>query len=1138
MSRFFMDPAAAESQVRLIQELNAMHRDGTMAALGEAAQQTRVTDKVAHYIHTVGQLKMLCPTLSGAEQQTYREGIDHLDRLATRIIEETPDLAHLSEVSVALIGLVADALQMDKTVVVARAIANKVKEIQPLLEQDGAWMQWISSAESQGELPPGMRFYLQLLEQLDAALAQPELRLPRDIQDIQTKAKDSLLQFQIIQLQHAALQMKALTPEQIKGLSREELLSKLPKLEVYLKTYAQVMIQYSQQMERRNYYPDSVVRRLDDLSQVVRSFIVPYVSDAMKNCVEQVKGGEPAAVETYIALLKVSMEGGRLFSSEISEANKILSHLLSEKSTDVQTKRAIIAAFGQQANGLLRGIKETVDPLQKEWHLNFALMYDAFQQTSDPKVRSIITAAAVHYLAKAAPHPIQPLNFPSISTSSMQVSRGSTSGVYHRATREIPEGSEIEQEFQFRVLPTRFGFIPGAKFCLTQSPQIAPLISLSMSVITPSDFSTADGCKQFKESIKHVIQTRYKDRYPREIDPKPIFDLTPMLGRAIVTGGDPARHKLFQEELQTSLKRLDELVREAITEYTTDTEIRSSLTLELTRAGAMICAPFQETGIVFTFPTRSDGRFNPIDEAIIRTGCRLGAVASRTLIADTIDLVQYWAESGRLAQPQDERLLGRPAYTASTEPVQYAVPVGPKADKSPLLFKSPCDLMKTALFQRSVEKFAKEDSPHIFALGHGTLAVLCGFLTDLSKEDWERANEQPELRLILQTTMTRLLHHLATAENHANDFTKFSHAMELVHAEMATLLLVMEHRPEPFPEIYQKKLIETGTVPAGLQKFLETGLAPNAMSVIAELVVRSQPSDRELRVAYNPYAYYETVSLFNGDKGKSKARKIAEVLEGTDYVDLYTAAFHPVASRIPPESGVYAPPDVTGDVRTLLSRSPEGHTLTVAIDNTIDNLYSQDLQDFLKEFEADISAGRLKVVAYRSGQKYDMLGTDQYYGAPFFVISNQPDWKPLTNANLQTDPLSRQWFSLAHRFATRELATYRKAIFANVRDVLDHIPAKLSTKTKPFVIQIDKSLVPGYIQIVTDKPQENGKLMAILIKKFKEAGKDLTARASFGFNQTNWSQVGDTFRITPGTDPRDAALILDALQEFASQSSG
>src|SRR5262249_26127471 len=95
-----------------------------------------------------------------------------------------------------------------------------------------------------------------------------------------------------------------------------------------------------------------------------------------------------------------------------------------------------------------------------------------------------------------------------------------------------------------------------------------------------------------------------------------------------------------------------------------------------------------------------------------------------------------------------------------------------------------------------------------------------------------------------------------------------------------------------------------------------------------------------------------------------------------------------------------------------------------------------------------IAQGRLNVICYRSGVKYDLFGMDHYCGAPCYMIHNRAaHWAAfaalLTHPALQTDRLSLNWFCLAYKSAAPQLELYRHQIVANTRAVLETVPPRL-----------------------------------------------------------------------------------------------
>lgn len=70
--------------------------------------------------------------------------------------------------------------------------------------------------------------------------------------------------------------------------------------------------------------------------------------------------------------------------------------------------------------------------------------------------------------------------------------------------------------------------------------------------------------------------------------------------------------------------------------------------------------------------------------------------------------------------------------------------------------------------------------------------------------------------------------------------------------------------------------------------------------------------------------------------------------------------------------------DIIGEVEALLAAKPETERLTIAVDETIDYVRSEQVTRLLERFSKEIKEGKLNFVFFRSGQKFDMLGIDNY----------------------------------------------------------------------------------------------------------------------------------------------------------------
>ena len=90
----------------------------------------------------------------------------------------------------------------------------------------------------------------------------------------------------------------------------------------------------------------------------------------------------------------------------------------------------------------------------------------------------------------------------------------------------------------------------------------------------------------------------------------------------------------------------------------------------------------------------------------------------------------------------------------------------------------------------------------------------------------------------------------------------------------------------------------------------------------------------------------------------------------------------------------------------------------------------------------------MNFILFRSVQKLDMFGMDNYYGAPYVIVNNgDHKWDSFNSLldcrALETDLLSNQWFCLSNEFTFIELEQYRYLIFQNTKEILQDIPLEL-----------------------------------------------------------------------------------------------
>ena len=196
------------------------------------------------------------------------------------------------------------------------------------------------------------------------------------------------------------------------------------------------------------------------------------------------------------------------------------------------------------------------------------------------------------------------------------------------------------------------------------------------------------------------------------------------------------------------------------------------------------------------------------------------------------------------------------------------------------------------------------------------------------------------------------------------------------------------------------------------------------------------------------HSYYEEATVVGG------SRKLDEVLSDpdVDQVDMYVGEFYHNID-VDPMYTNYQKGTVIQDIEKIFKTKPHTDHLTVVIDATIDYMRSEDIKELFRVFQKEIAEGKLNVVVIRSGQKFDMLGMDNYFGSPFYVVNNgDPKWdefnKLKTDQVFKTDQLSQQYFSWMVESGPRIVEQYKRQIFHNTRAILDVVPEGLQTVSR------------------------------------------------------------------------------------------
>jgi hypothetical protein len=362
-----------------------------------------------------------------------------------------------------------------------------------------------------------------------------------------------------------------------------------------------------------------------------------------------------------------------------------------------------------------------------------------------------------------------------------------------------------------------------------------------------------------------------------------------------------------------------------------------------------------------------------LNEFANHAGVRLGGVRGREKIFNFLDLETLIQQAGS-------------TIGGSGQIVEYD-PLGPNV----LYFEKQSTLTETALFKRFEGRFADPAmqaklSPSTKILGQTTLQLIAGLLTEIDDQKWISLNANPDTRQLIQTSLFQLMQHLGKAENSMDDFTKFAQEIELAHCEIATLLaLTTPFEEKDFPQLYLQHL----HISKELQELLKIGISKSAMNVFAGINSAIKSQQPQLERVYAKGSYFEIAQFIGWNRSTDDIIQNPSI----DHIDLYVGEFNQNLN-IDPKHNEYHGGDIQGEIESLLQAKSQTQYLTVAIDCTIDYVASDKVSSLLNRFSKEIEEGKLNFVFLRSGQKFDMLGMDNYYGAPFYIINNgDKQWK-------------------------------------------------------------------------------------------------------------------------------------------------
>lgn len=771
----------------------------------------------------------------------------------------------------------------------------------------------------------------------------------------------------------------------------------------------------------------------------------------------------------------------------------------------------------------------------REWELNYALLCSAYDQTDDPKVKESIKFLIFNYLEKAAfLNSNQELGYVCDEEASkyqdmLQFGQLTMGGAYHRTTHQ--SRSFIDMVGLTKDLGDEKE--RGSSFFLMDHFHVEPLYR--------SGFHVAPKLSDHEEVVDFLVETMEEqiDKVPGENLRMPIlFEITDEIGESLITEGDETKIKIYEEKRAEAKAKMFQVWKKAAEKlkekYPDRQDIQDHIynylivnTAVMSRAqlsgDVAVCSFYnslfrEEEKSLTAFQNRQENIRDKMSIWSGLTGVALGAVSLRRLIAQKVQL------------DKGSSSFGLPRA------VSYAV----KGRSDVIYYTKPTDIFKASSFQhfKAIGEGKKGHSEGAQLLAKATTKMLETLLEKIPEDVWLEKQEDLAVRQVVQTTLFRIQQHIATAIHKAQDFKSFTQALDRIHAEMTVFLeLYKPFLPQDFIENYTSYLKDMyhleGIEPA-------VGLGRSAMNIVSGVLSFIAESNPRAVWTCDKDSYYEEVEMLGGPRSLDQILQDPKV-ESVDL--LVTEFYHNI--NIDSDHVHYSKTSVVDQVKRIFKEKPKTESLTLALDATIDFVRSEDLQNLLEEFQEEIQSGKLNIVVFRSGQKFDMLGYDNYFGGPFFVINNgDPKWdkfkKLHTHESFQTDQTSSQYFGLIAESGMDLTDAYKRIIFDNTRAVLEIVPEGLKPEnsSEVCVCTADDGVLSPFIDIKIDCVDQGDKydLMEWAQKRFMQIflqnDKIVYRRGSFGFAHANFTNIDPKIRINPGLDGSELGLYKQFFQEL------
>ena len=483
-------------------------------------------------------------------------------------------------------------------------------------------------------------------------------------------------------------------------------------------------------------------------------------------------------------------------------------------------------------------------------------------------------------------------------------------------------------------------------------------------------------------------------------------------------------------------------------------------------------------------------------------------------------------------------------------------------------FQSMNDFRQTGIYQGfEILAQAPNGMPYQTILGSATTALLKG----LETMDIHGAMTKEGLEPLLQLSLNKIQASMQKAIALKDDARGFETQISAIHEEVATLVcLGRPLTPQKFDEMMNEvaPLLPKGMSSEVVSTYQMKNSGMRSLSSVLSGLEALKAPGSGLNIACQKDSYYESSTyLLPGGQNVKTFELDGRTLDGSvgtigdkltegskenappQKLDLFVAEFH---HNISYDLERYVAEPVKDQVDKLFEKGLVSDKFTVALDVTISRTDAPEIQDFLAHNKDRIESGQLNVVFYRSGQKFDMGGMDNFNGGIMATVNNASKGWDVYNKSVNgeagtvADKLSDfnlQGLGAYQMFAQKELNAYRQGIV----DATSKLNC-VESIANPLGMPQDMFATPGnvgkmYLQLADN--QDPGAVFLDFRVPFYARGDDnletfygllqgymstrlpknfpdkyqIEARPSFGFPHSNVSIIGASkFRFNPGLE--------------------